>query len=165
MGIKQAHLTGIGNQSQGSWIESPKLFSWINVKRDAVCWPTCWHEQMYWPDKKQTSLSTRAWGNKTSFTRFPLPKRQHIQRLFSVSQWFLLCYQLAFSLQPTAQKRWKRWGCAPRAPELWSIKTGIVGSETETPDLLITQIMLVCFRYIMMPRVMIELAWEISVYV
>lgn len=134
MGIKQAHLTGIGIQSQGSWIESHKMFSWINVKQDAICWPTCWHEQMYWPDKKQTSLFTRAWGNKSSFTRFPLQKRQHVQCLFSVSQWSLFCCQLVFSLQLTAQKCWKQWDRAPRAQEQWSTKTGIVGSKPETHD-------------------------------
>lgn len=98
MGIKQAHLTGIGNQSQGSWIESPKMLSWINIKQDAICWPTCWHEQMYWPDKKQTSLPTRAWGNKSSFTRFPLQKRQHVVFIFSFTTIFALL-QMAFSLQ------------------------------------------------------------------
>lgn len=103
MGIKQALLTGRGNQSQGAWIESPKMFSWINVKLDAICRSTCWHEHMYWPDKKQTSLSTRAWGNKSSFTRFPLQTRQHKQGFF----FFLFHDDFSFAASwPFAYKQW-----------------------------------------------------------
>lgn len=56
-------------------IKCPKMFSQINVKSHTISWPPCWHEQMYQTDRKQTSLSTEAWSNKSSLGRLS-PQRE-----------------------------------------------------------------------------------------
>lgn len=69
------------------------MFQGINVKSHVSYFPACWHEQMYWSDRKQTSLPTEAWGKKASLSKLWLQNDggQNIQCIFSVSTWSSCC--------------------------------------------------------------------------
>lgn len=122
------------------------MFQGINVKSHVSYFPACWHEQMYWSDRKQTSLPTEAWGKKSASVSFGCRttegKTYSVYFLYQPGHHAARCQPAFFSLanaevDQNPENKVTSW------PQVWSagapaaIKTEVVSHTIETADELV----------------------------